>query len=236
MRVLFLFSTLCLAACSTVQAPLVAADKSAVYGVLTAQSNSIFREKRQESAYDSGSATDIVYKDNMVNYPALDELYVGLVVPDLSPQQHTIHVNSQGMSPRSLALAVGDVLHVYNDTGRTQTFFISQTPDNGSGIQSFPALKAGSSADYPVQLAGSLELLLEDDVNLKASLFARKNLSVKRLKSGETYQFENLNPGQYQLIFWYWRLGKIEHQIEAKAGESVRVDKTLSVDSVMKSR
>ena len=81
-----------------------------------------------------------------------------------------------------------------------------------------------------------LELLSENDANLKASLFARKNMLVKRLKNGETYQFENLNPGQYTLIFWYWRLGKIEQKIDVKAGESVRIDKTLSVDSIMRSR
>ena len=151
----------------------------------------------------------------------------------LSSQQYTVHVTAEGMSPRSQALAVGDVLRVYNDTGREQSFFITQTPDNGDGIQSFPALAAGSSANYPVLLAGTLELLSENDVNLKTSLLSRKNMAVKRLKNGETYQFENLNPGQYELIFWYWRLGKIAQKIEVKAGESVRVDKSLSVDSIM---
>lgn len=239
MKALFLLSTLLLAVCSA-QAPRVTADKGAVYGALTAQANSAFREKHSQSGagsvYDTDNGTGIVYKDDMVNYPALDELYVGLVVPVLSPQQHSVHVSTQGMSPRSLALAEGDMLQIFNDTGRQQTFFITQTSDTGEGIQSFPVLAAGSSANYPVQLAGSLELLSEDDPNLKASLFSRKNMTVKRLKSGETYQFENLNPGQYELIFWYWRLGKMTQKIEVKAGESIRVDKTLSVDSIMRSR
>lgn len=239
MKHLFLLSTLLLAACSA-QAPHVTADKGAIYGVLTAQANSAFKEKHRQSdagsVYGTEKESAIVYKDDMVNYPALDELYVGLVMPVFSPQQHSIHVSTQGMSPRSLALAQGDVLRVFNDTGRNQTFFITQTSDNGEGIQSFPSLTSGSSANYPVQLEGSLELLSEDDTNLKASLFSRKNMAVKRLKNGEAYQFDNLNPGQYKLIFWYWRLGKIAQQIEVKAGETIRVDKTLSVDSIMNSR
>ncbi len=236
MKHLFLLSALLLAACSA-QTPRVTADKGAVYGVLTAQANSAFREKYRQSdtssVYGTEKETGIVYQDDMLNYPALDELYVGLVGQALSSQQYTVHVTAEGMSPRSQALAVGDVLRVYNDTGREQSFFITQTPDNGDGIQSFPALAAGSSANYPVLLAGTLELLSENDVNLKTSLLSRKNMAVKRLKNGETYQFENLNPGQYELIFWYWRLGKIAQKIEVKAGESVRVDKSLSVDSIM---
>lgn len=239
MKRLLLLSTLLLVAC-TAQTPRVTADKGVVYGVLTAEANSAFRAKHPQSYYSSvygaDKETGRIYKEDMVNYPALDELYVGLVMPDLSPQQHTIHVKSGEMSPRSLALAVGDRLQIYNDTGRKQTFFITQTPDNGDGIQSFKPLAAGSRANYPVQLAGSLELLSEDDATLKVSLFAKKNMVAKRLKSGESYQFENLTPGQYGLIFWYWRLGKIEQKIEVKAGESVRVDKTLSVDSILRSR
>lgn len=239
MKPLLLVSALLLTACST-QAPKLTAGKGAIYGVLTAEANSAFREKGRwqtdSNLYGTPKETVSNPQAERVNYAALDELYVGLLGANVEPQHYPIHVSNAGMSPRSVALAVGDKLQVYNDTDRKQTFFISQTSDIGDGIQSFPALAAGSNATYPVQLVGTLELLSEDDGNLKANLLAQKNMAVKRLKTGETYQFENLNPGQYGLIFWYWRLGKIEQKVEVKVGENVRIDKTLSVDSIMRSR
>lgn len=240
MKHLFLLSVLVLTACS-MKAPQVAADKGAVYGVLMADAHSEFKAKQQQLSvsssdpYATTKETNIIHQDNLVNYAVLDDLYVGLVVPTLSVQQHTLHVSAQGISPRSVALATGDILQVYNDTTLSQTFFVTQTPDSGDGIQSFPSLAAGSSANYTIQLVGNLELQSENNDHLKANLFSRKNMLTKRLSSGGTYQFENLNPGQYSLIFWYWRLGKIEQQIQIKQGESIRVDKTLSVDNIMRS-
>lgn len=57
----------------------------------------------------------------------------------------------------------------------------------------------------------------------------------KRMSSGEHYQFDKLEPGSYQLIFWYWRLGKIQQTVHIQAEENSRVDKTLTVDSVINS-
>lgn len=243
MKSLYLFSVLLLTACST-QAPKIVADKGAVYGVLKADVAAAVKAKLQQQSsrsagsdiYGTDKSGEIVYKEDMVNYTALDDLYVGLVMPTLAPQQHIVHATTQGFVPAAIALAPGDVLQVYNDTHRNQSFFVSQTSESGDGIQSFPILAADSSATYTIQLNGSLELLSENDANLKANLLSRKNMLSKRLKSGGSYQFENLNPGQYPLIFWYWRLGKIEQQIDIKAGENIQLDKTLSVDSVMRSQ
>lgn len=242
MKFFYLFSVLLLTACSA-QAPKIVADKGAVYGVLKADMAAAVKEKLQQqgvrltvsNAYGADKSGEIIYKEDMVNYAALDDLYVGLVMPALAPQQHIVHATTQGFVPAAIALAPGDILQVYNDTHRNQTFFVSQTSESGDGIQSFPDLTAGSSATYTIQLSGNLELLSENDANLKANLLSRKNMLFKRLKSGGSYQFENLNPGQYPLIFWYWRLGKIEQQIDIKAGENSQINKTLSVDSVMRS-
>ena len=57
----------------------------------------------------------------------------------------------------------------------------------------------------------------------------------QRLSNGETYRFEQLSPGNYQLIFWYWRLGLVKQDIRIKAEENLRVDKILTVDGVMQS-
>jgi len=237
MKYRVLLTALCLAACA--HEPKLAAGKGAIYGVLLADAHPAFKEKHMNNAgsgsiYDSGNGGDIVYKDDMVDYPKLEELYVGLVLADLAPQRHQLTANADGMSPRSLALAPGDVLHIQNRSGHSQQFFIT-TASGSDGIQSFPGLAAGASADYIVELEGDLELLSEDDENLKTVLLAKKNMLGKRVSSGAYYQFENLSPGSYRLIFWYWRLGKIRQSIQVRAGENTRVDKTLSVESVMHS-
>ena len=242
MKHLYLFSVLLLSAWATVQAAPLEAGKAGVYGELTAEENSVVKEKRQQSnvsssPYDSPTQTsETVSSDELVNYANLDDLYVGLVVPTLATQQHIVNVSAQGISPRALAVAVGDSLQVFNDTAATQSLFLTQTINSGEGIQTFPSLAAGSSATYSVQLAGDLELLAENDGNLKARLLSKKNMQVKRLSSGDSYQFENLQPGEYNLIFWHWRLGKIEQKITLNSGDNLRVDKTLSVDSIMRSR
>jgi hypothetical protein len=238
MKYLLLLTALCLAACT--HEPKLAAGKGAVYGVLSADAHPAFKEKHRNNAgsdsiYGSDSGGGIVYKDNMVDYPKLDELYVGLVQPDLAPQLHQVTANAGGMSPRSLALAPGDVLHIQNNTAHGQQFFITATSGGDDSIQSLPGLAAGAAADYTVELEGDLELLSEDDESLKTALLSKKNMLGKRVSSGDYYQFENLDPGSYRLIFWYWRLGKIQQTIQIHAGENTRVDKTLSVESVMRS-
>jgi hypothetical protein len=237
MKNLLFLTALCLSAC--MHEPEIAAHKGAVYGVLSADAHSAFKKKHwngagTDSDYGSNSGGGIVYKDNMVDYAKLDELYVGLIQPGSTPQRHEITANPGGMSPRSLALASGDVIHIQNNTAHGQQFFITAASDSGDGIQSFPALAAGTAADYTVALEGNLELLSEDDENLKTALLSQKNLLGRRVSSGDYYRFENLDPGNYRLIFWYWRLGKIQQTIRINAGENTRVDKTLSVDSVMR--
>jgi hypothetical protein len=237
MNYLFLLAVLILPSCADV--PKVMPGKGGVYGVLSADSHPSFT-KKQESDQGSGSiygemrAAGVKYQDDMVNYAKLDELYVGLVQPGLSPQQHQVTATAEGMSPKSLALAVGDTIQLRNNTQQAQHFFVAET-SAGEGVQTFPSLAAGASASYKVELEGDLELLSEDNDRLKAVLFSKKNLLAKRVSSGDRYQFENLDPGSYQLVFWYWRLGKIQQTVQVRAEENSRVDKVLTVDSVIHS-
>jgi len=75
--------------------------------------------------------------------------------------------------------------------------------------------------------------LSEDNDALKTVVFAKKNMLTKRLASGDHYQFEHLEPGTYPLIFWYWRLGKIQQTVQIQAEQNTRVDKTLTVDNII---
>ncbi|MDQ7089996.1 MAG: hypothetical protein Q9M50_05055 [Methylococcales bacterium] len=236
MNYLYLLPLFLLSAC--VQQPKIIAGKGAVYGVLSADAHPAFKNKIQNATNDTASAygdstyNEINYKNNMVNYPSLKALYVGLVTPDHSPQSHHLSVNPQGISPYSLALSPDDTLHIHNKTPNTQHFFITATLGK-EGFQSFPALKAGEKAGFTVKLEGNLDLLSSDNDKLKVHLFPKKNMQSKPLSSGQSYQFELLNPGDYQLIFWYWRLGKIQQHIHINAEENRQVNQVLTVKSVM---
>lgn len=238
MKYLFLLSVLILPACA--DAPKVIKGKGGVYGMVSADSHPAFNKKLEsdsgsDSIYREMKAAGVKYQDDMVNYAKLDELYVGLIQANLSPQQHQLTATAGGLSRKSIALAAGDTLQIRNNTNRSQNFFVAETSDTGGSIQTFPSLAVGATANYKIELEGDLELLSEDDKALKTVIFSKKNMLTKRVSSGDSYQFDNLNPGNYQLIFWFWRLGKMQQTIQIQMEENIRVDKVLTVDSVINS-
>ncbi|MFI3154659.1 MAG: hypothetical protein QX199_00740 [Methylococcaceae bacterium] len=238
MKYLFLLTVLIVSACA--DAPKVIKGKGGVYGVLSADAHPAFNKKLESelgsnSIYGEMKATGNKYQDNMVNYAKLDELYVGLIQTNIPSRQHQLTATAEGMSQQSIALALGDTIQLHNHTHRSQNFFVAETSATGAAIQTFPGLAAGASASYKIELEGDLELLSEDDETLKTAIFSKKDMLAKRVSSGDSYQFDNLDPGSYQLIFWYWRLGKIRQTVQIKAEENTRVDKTLTVDSVINS-
>jgi hypothetical protein len=238
MKYLFLLSVLILSACA--DAPKVIKGKGGVYGMVSADSHPAFNKKLESdsdssSMYEEMKAAGVKYQDDMVNYAKLDELYVGLIQANLSPQQHQLTATAGGMSRKSIALAAGDTLQIRNNTKQSQNFFVAETSDTGGSIQTFPSLAVGATANYKIELEGDLELLSEDDEALKTVIFSKKNMLTKCVSSGDSYQFDNLNPGNYQLIFWFWRLGKMQQTIQIQMEENIRIDKILTVDSVINS-
>ncbi len=224
------------AACAS--APETAPGKASIYGTLKAQSHKDFIKKSQN--YDNGNggygggsifSGAIQYTKNMINYNKLSELYACLIDPEHKEETlHILEVGPEGFSPGSLALAPGDSILIRNNTSQTRHFFIS---DEGEGFQAFPPMGAGEEGRLTVKLEGLLELGSDEDDSPTASLFSKKGLIGKRLSSGESYAFENVDPGSYQVVFWHWRLGSIIHEVTAAPGESVKLDETLSVDRII---
>lgn len=238
MKYLLLLSVLIVSACA--DAPKVIKGKGGIYGRVSADSHPAFNLKREndsgaDSIYSEMKSTGIKYQDDMVNYAKLDELYVGLIQANLPPQQYQLTATDEGMSRKSVALAVGDTLQIRNNTRQSQNFFVAETSTTGRSIQTFPSLAAGAVASYKVDLEGDLELLSEDNEALKTVILSKKNMLTQRVSSGDNFQFDNLDPGSYQLIFWYWRLGKIQQTVQVRAEENIQVDKVLTVDSVINS-
>lgn len=213
--------------------PAVVPGLGAVYGTVTAESHKALVEKaaKEETIYSEQGT--IVYSKDMVNYPQLQELYVGLIGSDVpSGGEHFIEVRDSAMSVMSLALARGDAIRLRNNTLQTQNFYIV---DAQEGIQLFPTLKPGQEAAVQVNGEGLLELLSEENERLITLLLSRSGMGVRQVASGGSYAFERLNPGNYNLIFWFWRLGWIEKKISVEAGKNIRVNQVLSVDKVLMS-
>lgn len=219
-----------------VTAPAIVPGKGAIYGIVSADSHKAIVEKAASGIDAEYSAEDgkIVYTKEMINYRNLEELYVCLIDPNYSGgKEHLLVMDESGMSLRSLALAKGDKLRVRNSTPRTQDVFVSAIDDTEQGFQAFPPLRPGTESVFTITVEGDLEFRSEEDEHLVTSLLSRNGLIGRRQSSGSFYAFERLAPGTYDVLFWFWRLGYVQHRIDVRTGQNVRLDQTLSVDRVI---
>ncbi len=231
----WLIAGLLLTGCSS--GPDIVPGKGAIYGTISADSHKAIVEKAAsgvDTDYSDEEGT-IAYTKEMVNYPELKELYACLIDPNYSGgKEHALVISDTGMSLRSLAIATGDALRIRNNTAQTQNVFISDVEETDEGFQAFPPLRPGAEGVFRIILEGDLELGSEDDERLVTSILSRKGLIGVRRHSAQSYAFERLAPGTYDLLFWYWRLGSIQHRVTVKASTNTRVDETLSVDRVIR--
>jgi hypothetical protein len=216
-------------------APEIVPGKGAVYGTITANSHKDIlakASKKKEGAY--GGLGGIIFTEQMVNYPELKELFVCLVDTSLQGgKDHLITVSNQKLSHRSLAIGKGDRLTIQNDSTETLTFYLAGKDED---IQMYSPIKSGESASLIVESEGDLELGSDENESLQATLLSRRGLVGQQHSSGDNYIFKNLQPGQYKILFWFWRLGLIEKNIVIKAGENIELNQILSVDKILDSK
>jgi hypothetical protein len=129
-------------------------------------------------------------------------------------------------------VAVGDKIRVNNETDEDLTVYL--VGDGDDDIQEFPLVEAGRSETLIVELAGSLEIGVDEIKANVMPVVAGRGWRTKRLSSGDEYEFEDLRPGTYNLRFWFWRLGSIERQVKLGAGQRLRADEILSADRIVK--
>ncbi|MDH3257683.1 MAG: hypothetical protein OEM27_08690 [Nitrospinota bacterium] len=216
-------------------APKIVPGKGAVYGVVKAASHKDMVEKAAHSGdpiYSIGGK--INYTQDMINYPELKELYVCLVDPKYQGgREHRLATTGEGMSLRSLAVALGDTIRIKNQTPKVQNFYMV---DRLEGIQVFPPIPPGKEESIAVRLKGILELESEDDENLVTTVLSKPGLIPRRVGSGTRYSFEKLDPGTYSMIFWFWRLGAINKQVIVAKEKNTRIDQVLSVDQIIQNK
>ncbi len=226
---MFVFS-----ACASIPVPPIVPGKGAVYGTLTAQSHSKIIEKAKGSGGndDYAGPDGIIFNKDMVNYRNLKDLYACLLDPSYTGgKQINLTATTEGLSPRSLALSPGDIISISNSTSGPLTFFLA---DMGDAFQDLGKIKPGQTESFTIKIQGNLELGTDEDEAIKAIVFSQSGLRSKRVASGQAYSFEKLEPGSYDMIFWFWRLGKIHRQVQIQPGQNVAVHETLSVNTVMR--
>ena len=227
------------------KAPRLAEGMGSVYGDVTARPHKDYLKKAKEQARDTtpSSSDDgkyatsadgsIVYNDTMVNYERID-IYAILLNPAAKPGRvHEVEAeNDGGLAPPALAVAKGDVIRIENGTSKPLTFFLADI--NGDAIQDLPELAPGATADMTVELVGDLELTTDEDERLSVAVLSREGLQSQRIQSGSSYDFFDMPPGEYDLLFWFWRLGSLSQRVTIVAGEHTRVDGVLSVDTIVR--
>ncbi len=221
---IFIFS-----ACATIPVPSIVPGKGAVYGILKAQSHKQIIEKAK-----GGDGHDylIEFDKDMVNYRNLKDLYACLIDPSYKGgKEYKLSATAEGISPRSIALSPGDTITINNITSNPLSFFLA---DMGDAFQDLGKVNSGETKSFVVKIQGNLELSADEDESIKTNVFSKTGLRSRRVASGKSYSFEKLEPGRYDMFFWFWRLGKIHRQIQIKPGQNILVNETLSVNTVMR--
>jgi len=234
-----LLAALFLSGCQTVPLPTKKGFGN-IYGTVTARSHKaiIAKAEAAKNAYAAGpyetrraGGTD--YSDTRMNYEKLDEIYVGVI--GASPERGTVHAvkaGHAGFEPGSLALSTGDVLRVTNITSHPLTIYLAATTSDA--FDELPVLAPGASGEITVGSSGDFELGADEGDHLPAMILARPGMAVKRVSSGSSYTFENLKPGDYRMLFWYWRLGAMESDVTVIADKAVNKSETLAVDTLVR--
>jgi hypothetical protein len=220
-----------LSACSSM--PKIVPGKGALYGTISAESHKdiIAKASKGDDGGIYSTNGQVVFGKGMVNYSQLKELYVCLINSSFkNAKDHLLTADNDRMSHRSLAIARGDRLWVQNNSSKTLTFFLAGQDDS---IQVYSPVKPGERSVIEVDQEGVLELGSDEDESLITTLISRAGLISQIRSSGDEYIFKNLDPGQYKILFWFWRLGFIEKNIIIKAGENIKLNQVLSVDKIM---
>ncbi|HER26654.1 MAG TPA: hypothetical protein ENI69_06055, partial [Rhodospirillales bacterium] len=202
MKKLVVFAVLLLAACAGPPRVTPSAGKGAIVGIVTARPHAELIEKfnNQDNdvadGYGSTAEGEMVFSKSMVNYPQIDDIYVGLTGNrPVAPATHDLVATEGGLSPQGIALALGDTVHIRNATSQSLTFFV--TNEETDEFDEIDPIAPGQSGDLTITMEGTLDLGVDERDDLKAALLSKAGMATKRLKSGAGYAFNNLEPGTY---------------------------------------
>jgi len=221
------------------QGPEIKKGKGNIHGKVIAQPHKDFIEKvsslpdDQLNEYQLGDDKRILFTAEMVNYDKLKEIYVGLIHPVRQSQvKHNLIISDNKISRRSVMVAKGDVLIIRNNGSKPLNLYILNPSTDD--IEEYPAIIPGKVGELVVNMVGALQLGADEDDKLTIDVLSAINLVGQQVQSGNDYAFTGLKPGTYKVIFWYWRLGLLEHKVDVRSGTNHRLDETLAVDRIVR--
>ena len=218
-KILLLVLVALLCGCAT--GPEIVKGKGNIFGQVDARPHKEFLAKARSGVSDEYTirgADKITFTREMVNYDALDEIYVGLIHPDhTAPAEHVLNIANDRPSLRSILVGQGDVLKVRNNSARTLSFYLIDAASDD--IQEYPALHPGQTAWLPVNLEGFLELGADEDDTLVVNILSVKNLVSRQVKSGGQYEFTGLDPEQSQALAEAW--GSVSGSLSLASSQSI---------------
>ncbi len=215
-----------------------AAEDGAIYGTVKAMGHKDVLAKwsaqTTEKSNDSlgyGDASNL--PAGAIDYSNLSGIYAILDDPNYKGGRfHEVRIEPDGSWPSALAVAVGDKLHVNNETENDITVYLAG--DGDDDIQELPVIEAGRSETLVVELSGQLELGVDEIESVSVPVVSGRGWRTQRLSSGDDYEFDDIKPGDYSLVFWFWRLGSITQKVTVGAGKRIKMDQILSVDRIVK--
>jgi hypothetical protein len=241
-KFLLICCVLSLPACQSAPKVELSSGKGAVVGKVETRAHKEMIKKakdtaRTQSKFDRDEYTTlsgkIRYSDKMVNYDKLDDVYVGLISSATVAQPAMkIVATENGFEPRAIAVRTGDKINITNATSIELTFYV--VDPNSDAIEELSPLVPGASGEIAIPMEGLLELAADERDDLIASVLSRRGMQTRRVTSGKYYTFNDLSPGNYQMLFWYWRLGLLERPVTIKMGEVTELNEYLSVDRLIK--
>ncbi len=207
-----------------------ASGMGAVVGKVETRAHKDMIKKAKTSGSEYASTDGkIRYSDKMVNYDKLDDIYVGLVSSPNAAQAPTVLTSTEnGFDPRALAIDTGSRILINNATSQSLTFYV--VDPNSDAIEEIPPVAPGGNGELIVPMKGLLEIATDERDDLVSAVLSLPGMQVRRVASGKYYTFNDLTPGSYRLVFWYWRLGMLERPVSIKADTVLEVNEYLSVD------
>jgi len=219
-------------------APSFGGDNGTVYGTVKAMGHKDVLAKwsaqtTEKTSDSQGYGTDDNLPAGAIDYSNLSGIYAILDDSNYKGGRfHEVRIEADGSWPSALAVAVGDKLRVNNETDNDITVYLAG--DGDDDIQELPVIEAGRSETLVVELTGQLELGVDELEDVSVPVVSGRGWRTQRLSSGDDYEFEDIKPGNYSLVFWFWRLGSITQSVTVGPGKRVKMDQILSVDRIVK--
>lgn len=234
LRLLILAMGLLAAGCQTTP-PLAPGRAGLVVHVLAQPKTGAQPPPQKVAVFDTPAPQD--YGDfAKVDYSDLGQIVVWLEPTNGPSEQKTLNPITVDINPSKAVsgvrhvASVGQQLILRNASSSPQTIY-SVSDGNDFDFESVPA---GGQVSYTARSPGLVEILTNSPSATPVQVYIAPSPWVRLTRSGETFQFDNLPPGQYRLISWHPRLPGSKETVTLTPDHVTDTSIDVSVNSLPK--